>query len=273
MKFWNLFKRKKSSEQKTREQITKRWEKFDTFGYIEEEIATLTRKTKNETDFNLNVLTNTPALIQEYKDTIRRLNSKLDEKNKTHNLKAVEAFNNENGECPKCKSHNIIDKISQVKGEISGHNDYFGGSLKGSIDTIGINQCRDCGNEWKKTELHKYKYDMDSELIYLRIMIGKYIAYIDCTFDPLDIKDINFNSLKEKQSKLLEQADNAEFKSSVIDFWQGTRIDVLMMILKQLCDKNLDIGSYNAKKIKSYFIDRPGNYVENMLVEKLGFIK
>jgi DNA-directed RNA polymerase subunit M/transcription elongation factor TFIIS len=59
------------------------------------------------------------------------------------------------GECPKCKARaiNIVDKIVvEGKGKISGEFKFGFGKIEDTsrIETIGVNHCNNCGNEWVK---------------------------------------------------------------------------------------------------------------------------
>jgi hypothetical protein len=59
------------------------------------------------------------------------------------------------GMCPKCNNRmGIVDKFSfvQGKGSVEGRIIFGFGKIKGdtSIDTVAVNYCMECGNEWLK---------------------------------------------------------------------------------------------------------------------------
>lgn len=70
--------------------------------------------------------------------------------------------------CPVCGSKNRINKFVRVKGKLNGHSSrhvygssglfggyYSGGSsenVHGELDTLKVNECKDCGNQWEIEE-------------------------------------------------------------------------------------------------------------------------
>src|ERR1035437_6676954 len=86
----------------------------------------------------------------------KRLNTKLEEEIGKERKKENKRVKDSNEICPKCKSAKVVDKISQLKGEINGSSygsssfgmfggsSYGSGSIHGSMDTLEINKCNEC---------------------------------------------------------------------------------------------------------------------------------
>lgn len=257
MNIFKFFKKEDSPEVKMRKEIIKRWDQSKIEEHIYEEMAYLNNQSTK--------------LIQEYKDTVKRIKNKIQEENLKARLKSDEIYLKDNGECPKCKSHDIIDKINQVKGSLNGSSVYGFGSISGSIDTVEVNVCKNCGNEWKRIPKHDFSTSIYSELIYIRCILNNYIKIADCKFDPLDLSE-EYDSLEEKKENLTRIAENAEYLKFTKEFWQGTKIEIFKMIIDE-CRKSQDcLESHYAKCIKETF-DREDNLAEKVLIEKLGFIK
>lgn len=196
---------------------------------------------------------------------IKRLNEKI-------KIMNANAYENEkkrvyeiNNHCPKCNSFNVIDKISQIKGEIKGARYGDFGYINGNIDTLGINKCKDCEHEWKKAEYINNQTNLSFELSYLRCALKIFNNYENCTFDVLDLNE-NFNSFEEKKEELMKSIDNNFIIKHVKDFFDGTKIDSLLFIINKMIDDENMSESYTANSVKKY-LD------ENILVNKLGFIK
>lgn len=212
-------------------------------------------------------------LNQEYRDTIKRLNTKIDNENEKRSIKEKERVIKTNTECPRCHSHNIVDRISRIKGEMNGSSfnsggmfsSYGCGHINGNVDTLGINKCKDCDNEWKKEE-NNFNYNtLSAEFDILRYVLRSFTTIEDCTFDPLDINE-NYSSLEDKKEKMLVSANSNFMTKYVKDFWEGTRIDVLNILIYHYISTGNSLEQYKAKEVNKYLN-------EDILVEKLGFIK
>lgn len=81
-----------------------------------------------------------------------------------------------NSSCPNCGSSNVINKFVRGKGDISGQIRTspmlkVRGDIRGSYDTLPVNECRDCGNQWEKATIRflspydykAYPYDVHWE--------------------------------------------------------------------------------------------------------------
>lgn len=68
-----------------------------------------------------------------------------------------------NSVCPKCGGKDIINRFVRIQGEIDGHSHGYSfggsyGSLEGKLDTLKVNECKACGNQW---EVEKLDYILD----------------------------------------------------------------------------------------------------------------
>lgn len=126
-----------------------------------------------------------------------------------------------NSTCPKCGSKNVVHKVVRTKGEIhgtgsSGSYGSIGGSLfgfagsissyghssiDGELDTLQVNRCKDCEEEWNIEELDEdygsvtnafSNYDsFKPGFLFRRIE-----EYYEMKYDPYDVKN-ECNSLEE----------------------------------------------------------------------------
>lgn len=190
-----------------------------------------------------------------YNETIKTLNEKIRIKNEKYYETETKRIIDENSICPKCKSTKVVDKISQLKGEIngsssgSGYTSIFGGSyhssgsIRGSIDTLEINKCNECGNEWKKTHYNHFgTTSFDTKLRYLRHSVEFFV------------KDEDAN-----ESYLVKEAR---------EFWSGVRIDIMKEIVHRTY-----YSSYGLNEYKINQMDETFNGQDDILVNKLGLIK
>ena len=134
-----------------------------------------------------------------------------------------------NSTCPNCGSTDVVHNIRRGKGELHGEGEFessgFGtlfyhsssgyGSAKidGKYDTLPVNKCNHCGNEWNIAEAnidigenifdtYGSKYPTAKGLFYT---IEK---YLEARFDPYD-KTEKFNSLEEKRESIISDRDYA----------------------------------------------------------------
>ena len=68
-----------------------------------------------------------------------------------------------NSVCPKCGGKDIINRFVRVQGDLKGRSysgPYTGsGSIEGSLDTLKVNECKACGNQWEIAEMELSKED------------------------------------------------------------------------------------------------------------------
>lgn len=129
--------------------------------------------------------------------------------------------------CPKCGSKDVIHNIRRTQGEIHGSGSISGSSLTsyglfssashsyvsgsskidGKLDTIPINKCNKCGNEWN---IEKAKYpNADNIFSTYRsfaptCLFNRVREYMKLEYNPEDITE-ECNSLEEKRDKYIEQ--------------------------------------------------------------------
>jgi ribosomal protein S27AE len=160
-------------------------------------------------------------------------NRKENERTSKEYVKELERVKEYNSKCPKCGSKNIVNHIRRTKGEIHGegksyttgssshflfssHSSFSSGShskIDGELDTLPVNRCNDCGNEWviKEAQYPKTcnKFSHYSSLtpgfLYRRVT-----EYLDLKYNPEDITE-ECNSLEEKRE--------AFFNTYKASFW------------------------------------------------------
>lgn len=134
-------------------------------------------------------------------------------------LEELKEVDKANSTCPKCGSHNVVNKIIRTKGEIHGKSSSSSSSyysfthshseskIDGDLDTYPVNRCKDCENEWNIREAEEVAADDDfstycsftpSQLFY-RIK-----DFIKLSYNPYDVTE-TCNSLEEKQCKFIEK--------------------------------------------------------------------
>lgn len=210
-------------------------------------------------------------LKKEYSETVARLNKKLSDASYKSAEAGRERVKLANSICPKCGSKKIIDKISQIKGDLNGssygsgslfsHSSY--GSIHGSLDTLEVNKCSDCEHEWKKTKYSSYYESISDKLRRLRYSLETFNECYNCKFDPKDLTE-TYDSLEDKKIGLLTKTRGNYSTTESKEFFSGVRIDVLKLIVEeeykmsyQDTDKKLFLKSFN----------------ENILINELGFVK
>jgi len=84
----------------------------------------------------------------------------------TENLEQKENQKSHDSRCPHCNGKDIVNKIGHVqgKGSVSGSFKLGFGSVSGTIliDTVEVNHCNTCGNEWIK---YKIKYATKDQIL------------------------------------------------------------------------------------------------------------
>lgn len=164
---------------------------------------------------------------QKYQERKERIDAYLTEYRKEEQKKASKEYaerqkhaDGVNSQCPKCKSKNVIHHIIRTKGEIHGEgSSHFSSThfligssssygshsrLDGKVDTLPVNKCQDCGNEWN---IEKAEYpetenifgSCDSHLLFNAIN-----QYLEIKYDPFD-KTEPYNSLEEKREEFCKR--------------------------------------------------------------------
>jgi len=148
----------------------------------------------------------------------------------------------ENEICPKCKSKNVNDRIQRLQGSfsgsVSGHSSLFGGSMyghsSGSIDTNEVNNCNDCGHQWKKYHMSYSDYTSLIEMYFSRLnyRMEEYHKAKTATVDKNDL-DEKYTSDKEKQDALLSAFVDSFQLKSIKEVFAGVSIEAVQEIAKK----------------------------------------
>lgn len=163
-------------------------------------------------------------------DYLNKYSKEQTEKENMEYEKSKKEAEKQNSTCPRCGSKNVIHVIKRTKGEIHGEGSIDGcGSIAGSLfgiggysyshghseidgelDTLQVNKCNDCGEEWHITEPEDRHYD-DSFSNYDSFKPGylyrRIEGYYELKYDPYDVKN-DCNSLEEMQEKYLKEYSN-----------------------------------------------------------------
>lgn len=143
-----------------------------------------------------------PIFMEEHK--------KLSEIIKNKNIINRKKYDNEivesNSTCPKCCGKDIIDKIIQQKGSITGGM-Y---SSSGSWDTKPVNKCKSCENEWIKVVPYLHDEDFYKQVEHVRMF---------------------FHGINTKRDMFDKTDPYATFwANQVRAFWTGISIETLLKI-------------------------------------------
>lgn len=134
-----------------------------------------------------------------------------------------------NSTCPRCGSKNVVHKVVRTKGEIHGKGNggsygSIGGSLlgfagsvssdwhssiDGEIDTLQVNRCKDCEEEWNIEELDDDYGRVNSafsnyDSFKPGFLFRRIEEYYKMKYDPYDVKN-ECNSLDEMKEKFFER--------------------------------------------------------------------
>ena len=153
---------------------------------------------------------NRKAIIDPFLEQKSKEAEEAGKKEQEKELKECEA---KNSVCPKCGGKNVINRFVRVQGKIDGHSHgYFGGSygnVSGELDTLKVNECKDCGNQWEiakpdSSRLSDYIHDDFSIYNY-----GSFIGFLYRRIDGiLEKKDGEINRL-EPMNLLIERYKSA----------------------------------------------------------------
>jgi DNA-directed RNA polymerase subunit M/transcription elongation factor TFIIS len=145
----------------------------------------------------------------------------------------------DSSKCSKCGSLNVIDRISRLQGSLDGDlsgSQFFGfgsisGSLRGELDTNEVNQCRDCGHQWKKYSPNWEWSDSvlkdRVEKVYYALNYNKDLKMVK--FDPMDLKE-KFKSLSDKKADIISSID---FYKKHMKIFEDISIDTFIYLSKE----------------------------------------
>lgn len=205
----------------------------------------------------------------------------------------------DNSTCPNCKGNNIIQVYRRPKGELKGSLDSFStsshssslfssssshysktnGNIEGQLDTLRVNKCNDCGQEWElksKEFLAKYYPDKVDYEDYVYFFLN------DCCRKLSDVNKFNPNDLNEECCTFEEKKQQCIQKlkeSWWIDSVKPLTIELIYYYMR------INAYSYGPSRrdylinsyTKDYDIDKyMGSFnpeLEELLINELGFKK
>ena len=205
----------------------------------------------------------------------------------------------DNSTCPNCKGNNIIQVYRRPKGELKGSLDSFStsshssslfssssshysktnGNIEGQLDTLRVNKCNDCGQEWEiKSKEFLAKYYPD------KVDYEDYVYYFlnDCCRKISELNEFNPNDLNEECCSIDEKKQQCIQK--IKESWW---IDSVKPLTIELIYYYMRINSYSYGPsrrdylingyTKDYDIDKyMGSFnpeFEELLINELGFKK
>lgn len=154
--------------------------------------------------------------------------------------------NETNSKCPKCGSTSTINKFVKIQGKISGHANGFSyrgyglgkGEIDGELDTLKVNECKDCGNQWEiQKPMHHFAIDYTADNFspydyggYLGMLYRRISSILE---DDEKIEDIKprkvFECYKDTPREVLEYclfgAAMHEWYYDEHDFILGTKME------------------------------------------------
>lgn len=168
------------------------------------------------------------AYLEEYE-------TELDAKSKEVYEEKKKEVDEKNSTCPICGSKNVVHKVVRTKGEIHGKGSshsygsiggsIFGmagsissqghSSIDGEIDTLQVNRCKDCEEEWNIEELdddYGYIHNVFSnyDSFYPGFLFRRITEYYEMKYDPYDVKN-ECNSLEEMREKFFEKYSSQDY--------------------------------------------------------------
>lgn len=211
-------------------------------------------------------------LKKDYTETIDRLNNILVLDAEKFSKENKERVDKANSICPKCGNNKIIDKISQIKGNLSGSSHSSGSlfgsssysSIHGSLDTLEVNKCPKCDHEWKKTFFSCHYETIEFKLSRLSYALENFYTAKNCTFDENSITE-KFTSLEEKRTALIEKVRDSFSTKDAKAFFSGVKIDVLQLIINEVFKESYDV--YKKERINKAIINK------DILINEFGLIK
>jgi hypothetical protein len=200
------------------------------------------------------------AARQRYQERKRMIDDYLGEFRRNKFVKELQKYEEEkkkadesNATCPMCHSSNVVHKVVRTKGDVNGrcssHSFSSGGlfnhyasscsdlQIDGSLDTLPVNKCNDCGHEWNIMKVERRESFDPFSSIHLDWVFHAIQKYIELDFDPYD-KTEQYNSLEEKQDAFIK-------KESLYFYWDYYRempryvLDyVVAKVLVRITDKD-----------------------------------
>jgi len=167
---------------------------MDLFGLKAKKKREYERKVKEAAEYR-QWYQNRKKLIDKFLDDYNKKQQEIFDKEIKQEKLRVDTINSV---CPKCGSRNVVNRFARLNGgkkNITLNNSYF------SLDTLKINLCKDCTNEWAVEEPDTIRmasdFDKWTSLVpsYLFKSLSHYFAM---SYNP-DDKEEEFDSIEEKR--------------------------------------------------------------------------
>lgn len=160
---------------------------------------------------------------------LKEYDTELEVKSKEIYAAKRKEVDKKNSTCPRCGSKNIVHKVVRTKGEIHGTgsssscgsiggsllsfagsvSSYGHSSIDGEIDTLQVNRCKDCEEEWNIEELDDDYGRVDNifsnyDSFKPGFLFRRIEEYYKMKYDPYDVKN-ECNSLDEMREKFFKE--------------------------------------------------------------------
>lgn len=254
---------------------------------IDKEIEELKRKKE--------YFTNRKTLVDSYVENNRNEQFDL---SYSYKQKKAEKNKNHNSRCPLCASNQVVLNYKRYKGDVKGSLDgsyssslfhgsgYVSGSLNGKFDTLVVNKCNRCGNEWENRPetaclvedswyTGKFNYEENTKTFLKKI--SRKLRDVD-NFDKYSLEE-TCSTKQEKFDKCINDIKedlNGHYKGLI-----GLPLEVLIYYYKW-CNNikeydnvvifDYDVDDWDSKyRENKLYLGRFQPDIENILVNHLGF--
>lgn len=216
-----------------------------------------------------------------------------DEKRDAYIDKVKEGNKLHNQSCPRCKSKNIIQIFNRPKGELKGSfnsnsshyshltssysSHYSSGKIDGKLDTLKVNKCKDCGQEWERKDEEQMIYSSDwypnkcnrNENVPIFLRRVWYLIK--------DVEEYNPNKLDNPCDSVQEFIEMK--KEEICERWGNGISDLSMEVLYYYARINAFSLCFDDEILEEYDSDDGGELylgkftpkMENFLIDELGF--
>lgn len=232
------------------------------------------------------------TLVKNYIDDIVQTHEDKEyEKRKVYEQEEERKNKESNSKCPNCRHNDIIQIYKRPKGEIHGsldsHSNHYSsygpfsgysgasshsrGKLDGSLDTLRVNQCKNCGHEWEiKPEcITVLSDDYYYGKVDYKTRIHDFLRRVRCL-----IEDINEFDPSRLDNKYESVNDLLTDKIKNIKWWTGNTVDILTIELIHYYARRYSYDlNYSDKILMEYdYNDGGDNYLGELRPEIEEFI-
>jgi len=177
-----------------------------------------------------------------------------------------------NSSCPNCGGSNVINKFVLGKGNLFGQIRTspmlkVGGTIKGSYDTLPVNECADCGNQWEKATVsynckEEYPYDPYpySKMWYI---VRRLLDFVE-TEKTLNIFDIYKIHFRDTPREVMEYLIYQTIKNTYL----STTAQRCLTSLSAKYDTNIHSEYYNDNEFLWTLKDSLWEHFKNTVNEK-----